>query len=208
MLITSEEILKLLLAVAIGGIIGLERESRQKSAGFRTITLLCLGATIFTIASLKLGVAPIAANIATGIGFLGAGVIIREEGRVRGLTTASTIWVAAALGMAIGLGAYLLALSGTLVAIIVLQMFGRFDPWLDRRIKVPRTYELALVDREDKPDQIISLFQQSGVQITKQQQRKRNGHTLLELETIGRMAKHDQVIAQLVRDGDVIELQY
>src|ERR1700743_1822320 len=107
---TSDIILKLLLAVLIGGVLGAEREYRSKSAGFRTLTMICLGATIFTIFSQIVGGAGnpdrIASNIVTGIGFVGAGVVFKGDGttRVNGITTAAMIWVTAALGMAIGAG--------------------------------------------------------------------------------------------------------
>lgn len=92
----------MLVAILIGGLIGAEREFHEKAAGFRTITFICLGSTLFTMLSLELGGARdpvrIAASIVTGIGFIGAGVILRDGGRIVGLTTASTIWISAALG--------------------------------------------------------------------------------------------------------------
>ncbi len=112
----SDIVIKLALAVLIGGMIGAEREYRSKSAGFRTLTLICLGSTIFTIFSqiIGAGAAPgsgnpdrIASNIVTGIGFVGAGVIFKGDGtgsKVSGITTAAMIWVTAGLGIAIGAG--------------------------------------------------------------------------------------------------------
>ena len=100
----TENLIKLGMAVLVGGIIGAEHEFRDKAAGFRTIMLITVGSVLFTIFSL--GMDPgftrtiIAANIVTGIGFLGAGTIIREHGRIGGLTTATTIWLSAALGFA------------------------------------------------------------------------------------------------------------
>ena len=95
MILNPEDILKILLAVIAGGLIGIEREFRDKAAGFRTLIFICTGACLFTILSAKL--APndsvrIAANIVTGVGFLGAGVILRDGGKVIGLTTAAMIW--------------------------------------------------------------------------------------------------------------------
>lgn len=99
--ILTEDLIKLGVAILVGGIIGAEREFRDKAAGFRTLILITVGSTLFTIFSLRMdpGFAQtrIAANIVTGIGFLGAGAIIREHGRVGGLTTAATIWLSAAL---------------------------------------------------------------------------------------------------------------
>ena len=101
MVLLPEDILKLVFAVVVGGALGAEREFRDRAAGFRTIILICTGATLFTMFSVKLGgpqdPARIAASIVSGVGFLGAGAIMRGPVRVVGLTTASTIWLAAAL---------------------------------------------------------------------------------------------------------------
>src|SRR5512136_439570 len=112
MSITIVEIVKILIAVLAGGAIGLERELHHKAAGFRTITLICMGASLFTILSNQIdGTGRIASTIVTGIGFLGAGVIMQNANRVTGMTTAATIWLSAAIGMAIRNGAYLLGLA-------------------------------------------------------------------------------------------------
>jgi putative Mg2+ transporter-C (MgtC) family protein len=106
----------------------MEREIHSKAAGLRTITLITVGATLFTILSVKFGdpaTSRVAANIITGIGFLGAGVILFAEGKLKGLTTASSIWVAAALGMAVGIGEYGLAMATSIIVIIVLAFFAR-----------------------------------------------------------------------------------
>jgi putative Mg2+ transporter-C (MgtC) family protein len=125
--ITPEDILKLLVAVLLGGAIGLERELHHKAAGFRTITLICIGATLFTLLSIRIPTAGgAAAAIVTGIGFLGAGVIMHESNRVTGLTTAATIWLSAAVGMGVGAGAYLLSLAGALAALLVVRVFSFF----------------------------------------------------------------------------------
>ena len=101
MTIFHDALLKLLLAMIVGGLIGFEREYRDKAAGLRTIIFICLGATVFTMLSLRLGeqddITRIAANVVSGVGFLGAGAILQSSGRVTGLTTASTIWLAAAV---------------------------------------------------------------------------------------------------------------
>src|SRR5512138_1953912 len=108
--ILTENLIKLGLAVLVGGLIGAEREFRDKAAGFRTL---------------------IAANIVTGIGFLGAGAIVREHGRIGGLTTAATIWLSAALGMGIGAGELIFVLIATLAILIVLLIFPQLEIWID-----------------------------------------------------------------------------
>ena len=208
MFITFEESLRLLLAVIIGGLIGLERETRAKSAGFRTLTLICFGATLFTIVSLKSGDTRTAANIVPGIGFLGAGAILRDEGRIKGLTTASSIWVAAALGMAIGFGAYVLAAVATALVIIVLEMFGQIDRWIDQRVRIPRTYEITFVNCDDKQEQIVILFKQAGMPVAKIQRSKRQGQCVVELEAVGRMVHHEQITARLIADPDIVAVHF
>jgi len=124
--IEVEMVLRLLLAVALGAIIGYQRERAGKPAGLRTHILICAGAALFTVASLygfgaAADPARVAAGIVAGIGFLGAGAIIRrEEGVVAGLTTAATIWVVAAIGLAAGAGLYLVSAVTTAVILIVL----------------------------------------------------------------------------------------
>jgi putative Mg2+ transporter-C (MgtC) family protein len=130
----SELIFQLLNSLLIGAIIGAEREYRTKSAGLRTLILISLGATIFTLLS-KL-ISPenpdrIAANIVTGIGFLGAGVIFKEESRVTGITTAATIWATAALGMAIANQNWLIVYAGTAIVLFVLIALPYLQDWID-----------------------------------------------------------------------------
>lgn len=119
-------VIRLLIAAIIGGIMGFERERAEKPAGLRTNILVCVGAALFTIASLYgFGVlsdpARVAAGIVVGIGFLGAGTIIRRDGGVAGLTTAATIWVVAAIGLAVGSGLYLLGAVTAVVAFFALR---------------------------------------------------------------------------------------
>jgi len=123
-----EMALRLLLAAALGAAIGYQRERTGKPAGLRTHVLICLGAALFTVASsygfgAATDPARVAAGIVTGIGFLGAGAIIRSgEGIVVGLTTAATIWVVAAIGLAAGTGLYLISAVTTAIALIVLLL--------------------------------------------------------------------------------------
>lgn len=120
--------------VSIAGfLIGYERGSREKPAGVRTTTLVCFGAMLFTMISDYVdpsSTARIAANIVTGIGFLGAGIIMHHKGSVQGVTTAATVWMAAAIGMAIGFGWYLVAVIATLLSFLILRLphFGEHGP--------------------------------------------------------------------------------
>lgn len=120
------QVIKVLLAAGLGAAIGWERQLHGKVAGIRTNMLICLGAAVLTIVSEQMGVkhndsvGRIAAQIVSGVGFLGAGVIIRDRGGIHGLTTAATIWLVASVGIAIGAGSYFLAFAATILAIAVL----------------------------------------------------------------------------------------
>jgi putative Mg2+ transporter-C (MgtC) family protein len=121
---TQWEILgRIALAAVLGAIIGLEREYRGYPAGVRTMALVCMGSAIFAdMSRLYGGDDRIAAQIVTGIGFLGAGLIFREGYTVKGVTTAATIWCAAAIGVALGIEAYIVAVGGTVLAVILLEL--------------------------------------------------------------------------------------
>ena len=125
------DLLSIILAIVLGGVIGLEREISGKAAGLRTNVLICLGAAVFTIISKRMvdvtegSTTRIAAQIVTGVGFLGAGAIIQDRGGVHGLTTAATIWLVASIGMACGAGFYPLAVVAALIAILVLIGLGK-----------------------------------------------------------------------------------
>lgn len=119
----------LLASFSCGFTLGLEREMAHKPAGLRTQVLICLGATIFVVGGQLYGNEParISANVITGLGFLGAGVIMKHQGSIRGMTTAALIWINGSLGLAIGLKQYLLAGSGALLVIFTLRALGAFE---------------------------------------------------------------------------------
>ncbi|MBR3496776.1 MAG: MgtC/SapB family protein [Prevotella sp.] len=136
---TEEFIIRLLIATALGAVIGLDREYRTKAAGFRTHVLVALGSALFMIISvhgfddlpkdqmtLRMDPARIAAQVVTGIGFIGAGTIIFQKNVVKGLTTAAGLWVTAAVGMACGVGMYVLAMVSTLLVLICFEAFNFF----------------------------------------------------------------------------------
>ncbi len=136
-------LIRLLLAAVLGGLIGLEREISGKPAGLRTNMLICVGAALLTELSVGIGLltperpnadpARIAAQIVSGIGFLGAGTIIQARGSVVGLTTAATLWVVAAIGMAVGAAAYVEAIGTSVLVIAVLVLLRRLEIGLERR---------------------------------------------------------------------------
>ncbi len=154
-MIWPNDLISLILAAIFGAVIGLERELSGKAAGLRTNLLICLGATVFTIISQELvksadgAVTRIAAQIVTGVGFLGAGAIIQDRGGVHGLTTAATIWLVASIGMACGARFYLLATVSTVITIVVLVGLGKLARHLDRyREKRRRLKSIEKSDEE------------------------------------------------------------
>jgi putative Mg2+ transporter-C (MgtC) family protein len=139
---TFDLMVRLLLAAGLGAAIGLEREFRRKPAGLRTNILIAVGAALFTMVSIALahdgGTSDrVAAQIVTGIGFLGAGAIMRSGRNIHGMTTAATIWVNAAVGMAVGAGLYTMAIVATAVTLVVLGVLPPFEAYFDRRTGGP-----------------------------------------------------------------------
>jgi putative Mg2+ transporter-C (MgtC) family protein len=203
-----EGTIKLLLAVLVGGAIGLEREYRDKAAGFRTLIFICVGSTLFTIFSLKLGdpnnTTRIAANIVSGIGFLGAGAIMRGSDRVFGLTTAATIWVVAALGMGVGGGQYAVAGAGTLVTLIVLWLFPRIEAVIDNANHA-QVYAVVCAIDQARLNQVEALFLKSGLRV-RRIKRTRSGEQVTSLWHAGGAPKnHERLVEALLTSADVIE---
>lgn len=140
----------LALAAILGGAVGWEREHSRKPAGLRTNMLICMAAALLTDLSARVAEAAgppadpgrIAAQIVTGLGFLGAGTIIQARGRVTGLTTAATLWIVAAIGMAIGFGAYVEALGSTVLVLVILWPLRRMEQLMARRTGEPADEDL------------------------------------------------------------------
>ena len=210
--ILTENLIKIGIAVVIGGIIGAEREFRDKAAGFRTIILITVGSTLFTIFSMSMDPGftrtRVAANIVTGIGFLGAGAIVREHGRIGGLTTAATIWLAAALGMGIGAGELVFVTLSTLIVIIVLLVFPRLELWIDR-IRESRTYKIVVSTANvDKIDQINEALAAHELTVYEHHQSK-SGNTIVGTwQTIGSPKHHERFALIMVKDKDIEDFVY
>ena len=166
-------LLKLLLATVLGGVIGWERETSGKPAGLRTNILICVGAALFTYLSNEMSgfaypggqlfdPARIAAQILPGIGFIGAGTIMQAKGTVTGLTTAATLWVVAAIGMALGAGGYIEATGTTLLVLVILWPLG----WVEDRIEGQRrgrVFRVVLADVPGRVDEIHQLMDDEGL---------------------------------------------
>jgi putative Mg2+ transporter-C (MgtC) family protein len=130
--------LELVLAVVLGGLIGFEREWKDKPAGLRTNILICMAAVLFAEISQRAALrggdpGRIAAQILTGVGFLGAGTILQQRGGITGLTSAATIWMVTAIGVTLGFGAYLDAMGATVLVLLVLAGLQRGEDWIHRR---------------------------------------------------------------------------
>lgn len=210
--ILTENLIKLGLAILVGGIIGAEREFRDKAAGFRTLILITVGSTLFTIfsASMDPGFTRtrVAANIVTGIGFLGAGAIIREHGRVGGLTTAATIWLSAALGMGIGAGELSFVLISTFTILVILLLFPRLELWIDH-IRESRTYKIVVSTSNAKGvDKIHEAIETCELKVFEHHQSKIGATIVGTWHTIGSPKNHDKFVSAMLKDKNIEEFVY
>jgi putative Mg2+ transporter-C (MgtC) family protein len=213
MIINPEYFYRLGMALLVGGIIGAERERHKKAVGLRTLILISLGSALFTILSYHIGTdnnndpGRIAANIVSGIGFLGAGVILEERGRVTGLTTAATVWLTAALGMAAGAGEYILSAGAGLMALIVLMVFTRFEEYLEISSET-RTYQITTKISWDKYKEIKSLFKEHHLSIQNYKQEKKASEMVCTFEVYGTTKRHDKVVQKLLGDKQIKEVWF
>ena len=210
-------LLKLLLATLFGGAIGLEREIAGKPAGLRTNILICVGAALFTHLSIniaQIGFTPdghpygdttrIAAQIVSGIGFLGAGAILHAHGAVVGLTTAATIWVVAAVGAAVGAGAYIEAGGTTVLMMLVLVGLRPLERHvLARRRRVSASLR---VQRGVGFDDLAEVLREAGVHVLSRRTFEHESDRSFELELIGSTRQFDVAVDELKRRADVISV--
>jgi putative Mg2+ transporter-C (MgtC) family protein len=206
--ISPVEIFNILLAVLAGGLIGLERELHQKAAGFRTITLICVGASVITMLDTRLAASGrVTANIVTGIGFLGAGVILHDVNRVKGLTTAATVWLAAGLGIGIGSGAYLLALITTAVVLLVMDTFARLEHRIDGLWDM-RHYQIVLACNPAKVEELEKRLRLSGLRVGLRQEMKISGQLVCAWDVSGTTLKQNAFVMAIINDPEVIEVKW
>lgn len=200
-----EDLTKLLVALLIGAIIGAEREYRTKSAGFRTVILITVGSTLFTIVSnLMSNDARVASNIVTGIGFLGAGAIFKEGANVKGLTTATTIWISAAIGMAIGIGQYSLAISVVSIVLLVLVGFSWLPTLIDKlNTELVYNFTIGSVDSSNIKN-LESIFKECNVNYKCVKQAKRNDNIHLSYTIKASQKNHKKLVIDLFDDKSII----
>ncbi len=205
----QNELLLIFISVFLGLCIGAEREYRNKSAGLRTFILVCFGACLFTILSIKIGVNDpdrIAANIITGIGFLGAGVIFKGDNKIDGITTATTIWATASIGMAVGAGYVYLSLLGTVLVLLILSSLTYFQTYIDHTHKI-REYKIA-VSKKENLDYCEELFKMNHLKfvVVKQQFSKGSSNTTWLLT--GKNNHHENLIQQMMNDEKIDSFQF
>jgi len=203
--------LRLLLAAVLGGLIGIEREIRDKPAGLRTNILICVGSTLFMSLSTQvaqlLGGDPtrIAAQIISGIGFLGAGAVLHSHGFVLGLTTAATIWVVAGVGMALGSGMYLVAAFATAMSLVTLY----FLSFIEDKIQGRRSYSYALVvtDLNQALTSINKVLQDSSVAAASFNFKKKSGHYRLWFNLLIPRETNVKIIQRLSEVPEIIQVE-
>lgn len=201
---------RLLLAVIVGGAIGAEREYRSKSAGFRTMILICIGSFLFTTFGMYISGSTndrIASNIVTGIGFLGAGVIFRSDNRINGITTAASIWVVAALGMGIADGQYWLVLISTAVALVSLFFMTKLEHVIDR-INQSRTYKIQSAYSEELLGKYEALFEKYRLDYKRLKQAKSGELITGTWLVYGPEKRHALFIKSILHDPTVTEFEF
>lgn len=205
---------RLVLAAVLGAAVGLERELAGKPAGLRTTLLICVGAALFTELSLDLALlatgggdalradpARLAAQIIPGIGFIGAGAILHGRGRVTGLTTAATLWVITAIGIAVGAGAYVEALGATILVLFTLLLLRKAERFLENRIS-HRRYT-ASVDAADAFDTLVEAMQERKVTLKVESMRKRGNEMDVTFRLAGTKGAHETLVTHLLRHQGV-----
>ncbi len=202
----SSMIIRLALATVIGSLVGLERALLDKPAGIRTNILICVGACIFTIASQVLSGpvvdhSRIAAQIVTGVGFLGAGAIIRDAKSVIGLTTAATIWAVAAVGMAAGFGEYFLAISGTACIMGVLVALPLIADFIETRRDL-QVYRLMTLKRRNCLAEIENRFNAAHLRIIVSDCYEQSDQVVFTIRALGPRAAHRSFREEMIFDDD------
>jgi len=207
-----DNLIKLGMSILVGGLIGAEREFRVKAAGFRTIILITVGSTLFTIFSMSIDPehnrTAIAGNIVQGIGFLGAGAIIRDGGRIGGLTTAATIWLSAALGMGIGAGEFSFVLPSAVMVLISLLLFPGLEHCI-HRITEFRTYQIVVDSGAEKSqEKIQEALAACSLRIHEVSQKKSENTIAGKWQLVGAPKNHDRFVSLMLQDNDIEEFEY
>jgi putative Mg2+ transporter-C (MgtC) family protein len=206
-----EQGIKLILSFVVGTVIGFEREYHSKAAGLRTMIMTCLGSTIFTEISMSIGGSSpdrIASNIITGIGFLGAGVIFKDGLTISGITTATTIWICAALGMAIGAGEYFISLIGSVVVLLVLVALQNVTLVVER-FHQARSYRIVVSTGHTQFIRDVELLmKEKKLWFLRRKEFKNEQGMILYYEVTGGQAKLDTLNQFLQADQRVASYEF
>jgi len=200
----------LLCAAAIGAVIGLEREYKNKTAGLRTMIMVSMASCLFTILSRQIGEVSddrIAANILTGLGFLCAGVIFKDENRISGITTATTIWMVAALGMAIGAGYIALGLYGTILVLLILSLLTFLEKMVEE-FNLIRDYKMICHYEQGLSHYYEQLFKQYGLKAKHVLQVLKSDEIILHWNISGKRQRHDLLVEELSQDPRIKRLSF
>ena len=208
-MLLQELSIKLALCILLGGAIGAERELRSKSAGFRTIILICMGATLFTIISEHLGAdaGRVAANVVVGIGFVGAGVIFRGDNSVTGITTAATIWVTAGVGMLIGSGYYIAAALAGSTIVAILFLFSYIERGMDRLNQI-RNYRLVYKFAFYRTGAVVGVLEKYGLRLRTEHYVKAGDNITGTCRVQGTASQHKAFIAHMLEDVEVQDFEW
>jgi putative Mg2+ transporter-C (MgtC) family protein len=206
-----EILIRFLLAALWGGLVGIEREYRNKSAGFRTMIMISVGSCCFTMLSVMIGHPGnpdrIASNILTGVGFLGAGVIFRGDNRISGITTAATIWGVAAVGMSIGAGEYFMAGCSSILILVVLAMLPWAEKFIDN-INQLKIYKISCLYSENNVYEIEQLLKTHKLKYRLTGQLKENGMLTTEWNAGGRKSRHESFIKAAMESEQIKRFEY
>lgn len=206
----DSELYYLLCAATIGAVIGLEREYKNKTAGLRTMIMVSMASCLFTILSRQIGEVSddrIAANILTGLGFLCAGVIFKDENRISGITTATTIWMVAALGMAIGAGYIALGLYGTILVLVILSLLTYLEKLVEE-FNLIRDYKMICHYEQGLSHYYEQLFKQYGLKAKHVLQVLKSDEIILHWNISGKRQRHDLLVEELSQDPRIKRLSF
>ncbi|MBA4196679.1 MAG: magnesium transporter MgtC [Chitinophaga sp.] len=204
----AEHIYKILFAFAAGALLGFEREFRSKPAGLRTMILISVGSCLFSILSSTFVTNSdrIASNIVTGIGFIGAGVIFKEGISIRGITSAATIWISAAIGMTIGFGYYGLALIVVALVLTTLVVLSKLEEWLDN-VHQNKLYVIHINAEDYSVDELETAMQNMNIYFVRYKVVKNNRELIINYKIETKRNNHEKLNEFLIQNKKVIAFE-
>jgi putative Mg2+ transporter-C (MgtC) family protein len=205
----TDAFIRIVFAFFAGALVGLERELRDKSAGFRTLILISVGSALFTILAFTItdhtpntDPTRIISYIVSGIGFLGAGAILKDGANIKGLTTAATVWLTAGLGIGAGAGEFTITAFALFAVMIALVFLPALEHRIDR-FHENRHYEIELADPKHA-NEIVAIFHNHDLKVFSLKKTKINGSLVIVLEVDGEVDSHHKVADELIASKNVI----